>query len=88
MYADNKFDILSNYIEDKYKVCLNCAAAEEHVPEAKNNNKVLKEYTRVGYHAPPFKALPHKMTKYLVTKCAKKLNFFPPKGGISPYFSS
>ena len=43
MYADIKFNVLKDYIEDKCKAHLNCAAADEHVPEAKNNNKALKE---------------------------------------------
>ena len=42
MYADNEFKVLRDYIEDKCNACLNCAAAEEHVPEAENNNKVIK----------------------------------------------
>jgi hypothetical protein len=27
------------------------------------------------------------MVKILAMECAKKLNFFPPKGGVSPYYS-
>ena len=66
MYADNKFQVLWDFIEDEYKAWLNCTAANEHVPEAENNNKILKEQACTGYHALPFKALPHKMMKYLV----------------------
>ena len=35
----------------------------------------------------PYKALPRVMIKYLVETQASQLNYFPVKGGISPYYS-
>ena len=32
--------------------------------------------------------MPRVMLKYLAMVCAKQLNIFPAKGGISPYYSS
>jgi hypothetical protein len=38
-------------------------------------------------HQLQFKKLPKIMVKILTMECAKKQNSFPPKGGISPYYS-
>jgi hypothetical protein len=48
---------------------------------------VIKERVRAAYHRLPFKHLPRLMIKILVTESAKKMNFFPAKNGISPYYS-
>ena len=87
MFGDMEFKKLDMYIQDKHQATLNCANANDHVPEAENNNKVIKKRTCAGFHAQTVKAILAIMTKYLVTESCKKLNFFPPKGGISPYFS-
>ena len=75
MFGDMEFKKLDTYIQDKHQATLNCANANDHVPEAENNNKVIKERTRVRFHAQLFKAIPAIMTKYLVTESCKKLNF-------------
>jgi hypothetical protein len=66
---------------------MNYSNPQEHVPEAERNNSVIKERIRANYHRLPYKRLTRLMVKILVTECAKKLNFFPRKNGISPYFS-
>ena len=40
-----------------------------------------------GIHATPFLTVPHIMTKYIVMESARKLNYFPSRGGISQYYS-
>jgi hypothetical protein len=40
----------------------------------------------LAFHQLPFKNIPKIMVKILTMECAKKLNFFPPTGGISPYY--
>ena len=66
---------------------MNYANPQEHVPEAERNNCAIKECFRAAFHRLPFKKLPKNMVKILRMESAKKLNFFPPKGGISPYYS-
>ena len=60
---------------------------QEHVLEAKRNNRVVKERVHTTYHHLPYNHLPCIMVKILVSDSAKKLNFFPAKHGISPYYS-
>jgi len=68
-------------------IYINYANPQEHVPEAKRNIRVIKERVRAMFHRLPYKMLPKLLVKALVSKAAKKLNFFPAKGGISPYYS-
>ena len=71
----------------EYSFKTNYASAQEHVPQAERNNRVIKERVRAAYHYSPFKKLPRKVLKYLVMECTRKLNFFPVKGGVSNYYS-
>ena len=64
----------------------NLADAQEHVPEAKHNNCVLKEPIHATYHRIPYKMLPRTVICYVVIQTAAKLNYFPAKGGCSNYF--
>jgi hypothetical protein len=66
---------------------MNYAAAQEHVPRAERNNRVIQERVRVAYHRFPFTHLPRILVKYLVMESTKKLNLFPNKNGVSKYFS-
>ena len=66
---------------------MNFSNPQEHVPEAERNNCVIKERVRAGYHRLPYTRLTRLMIKILVTESAKKLNFFPAKNGVSPYYS-
>ena len=65
----------------------NLASAQEHVPEAKRNNHILKERIHTTYHGIPYKMLPQTIICYMVMETAAKLNYFPTKGGCSNYFS-
>jgi hypothetical protein len=71
----------------EFGIQMNYASAQEHVPEAKRNNRAIKETIRVTYHRLPYNRLPRIMVKVLVDDSAKKLNFFPAKNGISQYYS-
>jgi hypothetical protein len=66
---------------------VNYASPQEPVPEAKHNNRVIKEWIRATYHRLPYDHLPCIMVKVLVNDSAQKLNFFPAKNGISQYYS-
>jgi Reverse transcriptase (RNA-dependent DNA polymerase) len=85
--CDNEFRPLMDELQDVYHVTMNYANPQEHVPEAERNNRVIKERFRAAFHRLPFSKLPTIMIKILAMECAKKLNFFPPKGGVSPYYS-
>ena len=82
LYGDKEFKPLKDIVYDKYKSALNCSCAQEHVPEAKNNNKVIKEHTQVAYYATPFQAITQLMTKYFVMEATRKLNFFTLKRNL------
>jgi hypothetical protein len=60
---------------------------QEYVTKAERSNIVIKERNSLAFHRLPFKMLPKIMVIILCMECAKKLSFFPPKGGISPYYS-
>ena len=85
--ADNEFHAVLNRVQELFRVHINYANPQEHVPEAERNNRVLKERIRAAYHRLPYQQLTRVMTKILVMESAKKLNFFPAKHGISPYYS-
>ena len=87
IHCDNEFRPLMEQISNEFQVTMNYANPQEHVPEAERNNRVIKERVRAAYHRLPFKHLPRLMIKILVTESARKLNFFPAKNGISPYYS-
>ena len=87
IHCDNEFRPLMEQISNEFQVTMNYANPQEHVPEAERNNRVIKERVRAAYHRLPFKHLPRLMIKILVTESAKKMNFFPAKNGISPYYS-
>jgi hypothetical protein len=85
--GDNEFQPLLASMSDEFGIRMNFSNPQEHVPEAERNNRVIKERIRATYHRLPFKQLTKWMTIFLVMDSAKKLNFFPVKGGISPYYS-
>ena len=87
IHCDNEFRPLMNELQDNYNITMNYSNPQEHVPEAERNNRVIKERFRAAFHRLPFKKLPKIMVKILTMECAKKLNFFPPQGGISTYYS-
>jgi hypothetical protein len=69
-------------------VKFNFANPNEHVPEVERSIREIKERIRATYHRLMFDKMPRTMIKILVTESTKKLNFFPAKGGVSPYFST
>ena len=87
IYCDNKYKALFEPIRDELDIEMNYASAHEHVPEAERNNRVIKERIRATFHRLPYKALPKVMMEVLAMESTKKLNYFPPKNGLSPYYS-
>jgi hypothetical protein len=66
---------------------MNYATADGHVPDAKRSNRTIQERIRAAYHNLPYSVIPKVMIKYLAMICTQQLNYFPAKGGISPYYS-
>ncbi len=65
----------------------NLGAAGEHQPDIERSNRVVKERIRSTFHSLPFTGVPKKLVPFLVLDCIRKLNYFPSKGGCSPYYS-
>jgi hypothetical protein len=87
IHCDNEYQPLIGILQDEFEVAMNYASPQEHVPEAERNNRVIKERFRSVFHRLRFKKLPKIMVKILAMECGKKLNFFPPKGGISMFYT-
>jgi hypothetical protein len=66
---------------------MNNVNPQENIPEVEKNNRVIKENFRVVFHSLPFKKIPKIMVQILTMDCAKKFNFYPARGVISPYCS-
>jgi len=56
-------------------------------PPAERNNRTIQERFQSMFHLLPYKSIPRLMIEYLAMDCTNKLNLFPVKGGISPYYS-
>ena len=65
----------------------NLANAQEHVPEAENNNHVHKECTCAICDGIPYKMLTQTVLCYMVMETTVKLKYFTAKGNCSNYFS-
>ena len=87
IHIDEEFKHLMEAVKDDMDVDMNYTNAQDHVPQAKRNNQTLKERIRAQYHQLPYKNIPKVMIRYLVMETARKLNYFPAKGGTSSYFS-
>ena len=87
--ADNEFkETLDEVIE---KVCtlplINHCVADEHLPEAERNNRIIQERFRIQYNRWPFKLVPRIMIRHLARRVCHDINIFPNKKGISTEFS-
>ena len=80
--ADYEFKPVLNVLQASgWSFMTYLADAQEHVPEAKHNNYVLKNLIHAMYHRLPYKMLPRTVICYMVMQTAAKLNYFPAKGG-------
>ena len=88
IYCDNEFKPLMTHLADKEStIQINYSNPNEHVPDIERSIRVIKERIRSTYHRLLYDRLPKIMVKMLVSESAKKLNFFPAKGGVSLYYS-
>jgi hypothetical protein len=87
IFCDQEFKPQMDPVKDDLGVSMNDTTTDEHVPEPERNNRTIAERIRCAYHNLPYKAMPKVMLRYLAMVCAQQLNFFPAKGGVSPYYS-
>jgi copper oxidase (laccase) domain-containing protein len=80
-------NLMSQMMEYEPDININYSSPNEHVPVIERSIRVIKERVRATYHGLDFQKLPKVMIKMLVAESAKKLNFFPAKNGVSPFFS-
>jgi len=76
-----------NPVKDKLNIEMNFSNPGDHVPEAEQNIRKIKERIRATFHRLPYKSIPRIMVRYLVMDCTHKINMFPAKGDISHYYS-
>ena len=86
IYCDPEFRHLRQTMVD-IDIELECAAAQEHVSEVERLIRVIKERFRSVYHRLPFQSMPWAMVRIGAMECARWLNSFPAKNGISNQFS-
>jgi len=68
-------------------VAFNLSNVQEHQPHAERNNCTIQEIVLSVFHSLPDQALPIKPLNYMVPEVTHKLNYIPPKGVISAYYS-
>ena len=87
IHCDNEFKSIMDPVADEMDIIMNYANPDMHVPDIERNNRVIKERFRIAYYRMPFKKIPKIMIRYLAMVCAKQMNIFPAKNGISKYYS-
>ena len=87
IWCDGEFETLLDEVKDEMNVTIHCVAANNHDGPVERSNRTIKERVRCVYHSAPYRAMPKIMIKYLVRDMARRLNFWPVKGGISKHYS-
>ncbi len=97
MYNQGGFMISKIFTDPEFKpieedmkendIIMEYASAQEHVPDIEWTICTIKERFRCQFTRLPYGRMPILMVDILVQECAKWLNIFPPKGGISKYYS-
>ena len=88
VHVDPEFKPLEDIMrDDDNDIAMIYVPAQQHVPEIERAIRTIKERYRAMYHSLPYKAIPKIMIKAAAKRAVKWLNMFPPKGGVSKYFS-
>ena len=74
-------------IKDDLDVTMNYANPGDHVTEIERSNRTVKEKYRAQYHRLTFWDIPKVIIRYLGFEVVRKLNCFPVKEGLLPYYS-
>ena len=86
-HCDKQFESIANKIESELHIHMNCAATQDHVGEAKRNNRTIKECFRCVSHSIPFTRMPPAVIEALAKCCTQGLNYIPPRNGVSSFYS-
>jgi hypothetical protein len=86
IHCDGELCGMMEKVEDDLDVDMNFTNAQDHVPEAERNNRMIKERIQAAYHCLQYKAIPRIMINYPAMIQANKLNLFPVKGRVSKYY--
>ena len=87
IHCDGEFKSIMDPVVDNMDIEMNYSAPDMHVPDIERNNRVIKERFRIAYYRLPYKKIPRIMIRYLAMVCARQLNLFPAKHGISKHYS-
>ena len=89
VHCDTEFKCLEKEMSDdeNHNIRMHWVARNQHVPEIERGIRTMKERIRSMWHAMVYARIPKVMIKLLVYRQVKWLNSFPPKGGISAYYS-
>ena len=85
--CNSEFRPVLEVVKGKLGITVQYAPPGAHVLEIERSNRVVKERIRASYHSSPYDNIPIAMIVGLVMDSNDKLNFFPPKGGVSQYYS-
>ena len=85
--ADKEFDPVVTDMQTIFGTARNVVPTDSHVGEIESTNRVIQERAQATFHSLPFKAMPRLMIRTMIMECSRKLNFVPPKAGLSPFHS-
>ena len=75
------------YISLKNSFIISTVIPQQHVPQALRNARTMKEKCRSLYHQMPFNHIPKKLLISIVLEATTQMNYFPPRYGLSKYYS-
>ena len=80
IHTDNKFQSVSQELDETWDVEFNFSLPQEHVPDIEHENRVLQERFCVGLYRLPYKILPKLMIRYLALRITRNRSYLPKKG--------
>ena len=85
--CDGEFKPIMNKVVDKLDISINYSNAQDHVPAAQRNNRMIKNSIRATMHRILYKRIPRMMIIELVSLSVEWLKWFPAKHRVSKYYS-
>ena len=85
--CDREFRSIMDAVKDDLNITINYPPKGEKDGTAEQNNRTIGERVQAIYHYLPYKMVPKIMLKCLAMVATQQLNYFPAKGGVSPYYS-
>ena len=85
IHAENKFKPLIDKVKDDLEIKMNSSNPGDHVPKRERKN--IQSSKKISqYHRLTFDNITKVIIIYLSFEVFRKLNYFPVKGGLSPYY--